>query len=409
MSAEDVKFLLLLVISLNFFFERLIDILSISQWRKPLPKEAEGLYEPEKYKKSKAYYMENKRFEVISKSFNFLILFSIILLGGFGWLDDFVRIKTDNPIVMALLFFGIIVILSDIISTPFSLYNTFVIEEKYGFNKTNLSTFIVDKIKGWFLGGILGGGIIAVLVWLFGNTGENFWLFAWAVIGVFLILTVMFYASLIVPLFNKMTPLEEGELKSEIEKYSQKVGFKLKNIFVIDGSKRSTKANAFFSGLGGSKTIVLYDTLIEKNSVPELVAVLAHEVGHYKKKHSLIGLFISILQIGFMLFLLSLFIHKDLMAEGLGGNVACFHMGILAFSLLYSPISVVFGIFMNMFSRKNEFEADRFAKETADGKALMVALKKLSVDHLSNINPHPLSVFVYYSHPPLIERLKALD
>jgi STE24 endopeptidase len=309
---------------------------------------------------------------------------------------------------MALMFFGIIGLGADILSTPFSLYSTFVIEEKFGFNKTNLKTFILDKLKGWLLAAIIGGGLLAAIVWIYESTGEWFWVIAWAVISLFTIVMTMFYSDIIVPLFNKQTPLEEGELRKAIEDFAGKVGFQVKNIYVMDGSKRSTKANAYFSGLGAKKRIVLFDTLIKDNTTEELVAVLAHEIGHYKKKHTTVGMFISIAQTGLMMYIMSLFIGNPVLSEALGADRGSFHMGILAFGLLYSPLSTILSLIMNYVSRKNEYAADRFAGENYKPGALMDALKKLSVNHLSNLRPHPAYVFFYYSHPTLLQRLKAL-
>jgi len=296
-----------------------------------------------------------------------------------------------------------------VIGIPFSYYSTFVIEEKYGFNKTDKKTFILDKLKGLIITSVLILGLtsLAVLIIDFFSTG--FWLWLWLGLSLLMILLNMFYADLIVPIFNKLTPLENGELRDKIEAYSKKVGYSLKNIFVIDGSKRSSKANAFFSGLGPRKTIALYDTLIQKHSDEELVSVLAHEVGHFKKKHILLSMIITIGQLGLMCFLFEMCISFDVIANSLGSSSMNFHIGIIAFSFLYSPVGLIIGILMNILSRKNEFEADEYAKLTYDGNALGLALKKLSVDSLSNLYPHPLYVFVHYSHPPLIHRLKALN
>ena len=316
---------------------------------------------------------------------------------------------TTNEIWLALAFFGTLFLASDIINIPFQLYATFVIEEKYGFNKTTLKTFFLDKLKGYFLGSILGGGIMAILIYLVLMLGANFWLIFWVTITLIMVLMNMFYTTIILPLFNKLTPLEEGSLRQAIEVYSKNVGFPLTNIYIIDGSKRSSKANAFFSGLGKKKKVVLYDTLVEKHSDEELVAIFAHEVGHYKKKHIQLGLMLSILQTGIMLFVLSLMIFNVQLSEALGATDMKIHLNLIAFGILYSPISMITGLFMNMISRKNEFEADRYAVTTSDGVKLAQALKKLSSDNLGNLLPHPAYVFVNYSHPPLLIRLAAID
>jgi STE24 endopeptidase len=256
---------------------------------------------------------------------------------------------------------------------------------------------------------IIGGGLFALIIFIYQSTGQYFWLFAWGVISFFTIFITMFYTTFLVPIFNKLTPLPNGELRSAIETYCKKVGFKLNNLFVIDGSKRSAKANAYFSGLGSKKTIVLYDTLIEKHTTEELVAVLAHEVGHYKKKHTLTGTIQGVVQTGVMLFIMSLFLGNPQLSKALGAGESSFHLDILVFGLLYSPLSLILGIISNIISRKHEFEADAYAKETYDGNALGAALKKLSSDNLSNLKPHPAYVFVHYSHPPVLERIRQLN
>jgi len=404
--------LLLIIIGIllfDYILERILDRLNATMWSNELPAELEGIYDPEKYRKSQDYDKVKQRFSFVTDSFSLVAMLLMILLGGFAFVDQITRTWTTNPILMALIFFGILGFASDILSTPFSIYGTFVIEEKFGFNKTTPKTFVLDKIKGWALGLVIGGGLLALIVWIYDVTGAWFWLVAWAAISLFMIFMTMFYSTLIVPLFNKQTPLVEGDLRDAIQAFAKKVGFKLDNIFVIDGSKRSKKANAYFSGLGAKKRIVLYDTLINDHTTEELVAVLAHEIGHYKKKHTLSGIFLSILQTGLMLFILSLFIDNPILARALGAQEGSFHMGILAFGILYSPISMILGLLMNMLSRKNEFAADHFAGINYNAGYLQEALKKLSVNNLSNLRPHPAYVFVYYSHPPVLKRLEALE
>jgi STE24 endopeptidase len=298
--------------------------------------------------------------------------------------------------------------LFDLLNTPFEIYDTFVIEEKFGFNKTTVRTFILDKIKGWLLSAIIGGGLMAVIIWFYLKTTDDFWLYAWALISAFSIFMSMFYSNLIVPLFNKQTPLEEGELRDEITEFSKKAGFRLKNIYVIDGSKRSTKANAYFTGLGYKKRIVLFDTLIQDLKKNEIVAVLAHEIGHYKKKHTLTGLIISFIHTGLILFVLSLFIGSPVLSEALGTGQPSFHIGLIAFGVLYSPISTILGLGMNEMSRRHEYQADRYAGERYEPGSLIAALKRLSGKNLSNLTPHPLYVFFHYSHPTLLQRIRAL-
>lgn len=400
--------IIIAIIIFNFLFERLLEFLNDKSISPVLPEEAKGIYDEEKYRKMMEYHQVNSRFDMISSFFSFLITLSMLLFGGFAWVDALVRSYTEHPILMALLYFGIIGIASDLLSEPFSLYSTFVIEQRFGFNKTTLKTYLLDKIKAGILSAVIGVPLLSLVIWFYQATGDNFWIYVWMLVTVFMIFMTMFYTSLIVPLFNKLKPLEEGSLRHAIKRYAEKVNFTLKNVFVIDGSKRSTKANAYFSGLGSSKKIVLYDTLIDKHSEDELVAVLAHEVGHYKKKHTRLSLVLSIIQTGITLFIFSLVIDNPKLSKAIGVDNPSFHVGAIVFGMLYSPISFLLGIGMNVLSRKNEFEADAYAKETADGLALRSALKKLSVDNLSNLTPHPLYVFFHYSHPPLLERLKRL-
>jgi len=317
--------------------------------------------------------------------------------------------ETPTPWYRAIGFFGILMVLSEIFSLPFSLYKTFVIEEKFGFNKTTVVTYISDKIKGYILTIIVGGGLIALMSYIFDLAPNYFWLIAWGVVTAFSLFMTAFYTSWFLPLFNKLSPLQAGELRSKIEEYSKKVDFPLNNIFVMDASKRSSKANAFFSGIGSKKSIVLYDTLIKEHSTDELVAVLAHEVGHYKRKHIFKNQILSILSTGIVFFILGWALNNPNLSGALGADQPSFHMGLVAFSLLYSPISMLMGIFMNRLSRKYEYEADDYAKTTSDANALKTCLKKMSVHHLSNLQPHPAYVYVNYSHPPLLDRLKALN
>ncbi|MFP4288861.1 MAG: M48 family metallopeptidase [Bacteroidales bacterium] len=406
---QTLFYVIVAIIILDFLFDRFIDYLNSTRWSNVLPQELKGIYDEEKYRKSQNYHRENMKVGLLTSSLSFILILVFLFADGFAWLDNLVRQYTENPILMALLFFGIIGLASDILSTPFDLYDTFVIEEKYGFNRTTPKTYALDKIKGWILAILLGGGILALFVWFYRFAGELFWLYAWIFLTFFSIFMAMFYSTLIVPLFNKQTPLEEGELRDAIEKFARKAGFKLDNIFVIDGSKRSTKANAYFSGFGSKKRIVLFDTLIKEHTTDELVAVLAHEIGHYKKKHIVKGMFISTLTTGLMLYLLGMFINRPELSMALGVEQSSFHIGIIAFGLLYSPVSTLLGIGGNWLSRKNEYEADAFAAKKFKPEPLQEALKKLSVNNLSNLRPHPVNVFVNYSHPPLLKRLQHLE
>jgi len=408
MTPQILLYIIAGIIILDFILERILDYLNSSYWSDELPAELEGIYSPEDYRRSQQYLRVNQRFAWLTESLNFVLVLAMVLLGGFALVDQWARHFTSNPILMALIFFGIIGLAADLIGTPFSVYATFVIEEKFGFNKTTARTFILDKIKGWGLGLLIGGGLLAFIVWIYTISGIFFWLIAWGAISGFSIFMAMFYSNLIVPLFNKQTPLEAGPLREAIESYAKGAGFRLKDIYVIDGSKRSTKANAYFTGIGPKKRIVLYDTLIKDHSVEELVAVLAHEVGHYKKKHTLLGIFLSVVHTGIMLFILSLFIDNPVLSKALGAGEPSFHMGIIAFGVLYAPLSSVLGLLMNILSRRHEYAADRFAALTYRAELLQEALKKLSVKNLSNLRPHPAYVFFHYSHPPLLKRLEAL-
>ena len=368
----------------------------------------QDVFDNKEYLKSQAYKKENYKFGVISSSFSIVLTLGFLIFGGFELIDQFTRNITENPILMALLFFGVIMIGSDIITTPFSYYQTFVIEEKYGFNKSTRKLFFIDKIKGWLIMAVLGGGMLSLIIWFFQFAGNNFWIYALGLIAIFTIFMNLFYSRLIVPIFNKQTPLEDGSLKSKIESYARKVGFKLQNIFVIDGSKRSTKANAYFAGFGKEKRVTLYDTLIQDLEEEEIVAVLAHEVGHYKRHHIIINLIISILLTGVTLFILSLFINNPEFSYAIGVTEPSFHAALICFGILYSPISEITGLVMNIMSRKFEFEADDFAKNTYEALPLINSLKKLSKNSLSNLTPHSAYVFLHYSHPPLIQRIRNL-
>jgi STE24 endopeptidase len=396
------------IIVVDFIFEKYLDYLNTKTMSDVLPDELKGIYDEEKYKKQQAYQRENQRFGLLTSSFSFALTLALFLFYGFAFVDNLAWGFTANAIIAALFFFGLIMFASDLLSMPFSVYDTFVIEEKYGFNKTTPKTFVLDTVKGWLLGAVIGGGLLALIIFIYQKTQNMFWIYAWIVVSAFSVFMLLFYSNLIVPLFNKQTSLQEGELRNAIKKFADKVGFKLDNIFVIDGSKRSTKANAYFTGFGAKKRIVLYDTLINDMETDEIVAVLAHEIGHYKKKHIIQGLLISLVQTGIVLFIFSLLINNANLSKALGVEVPNFHIGLVAFGILYSPVSFVLGIFMNLLSRKNEYQADEFAALNFKPEALATALTKLSVKNLSNLTPHKLYVFFHYSHPTLLQRLKHL-
>ncbi len=405
MTATVLFYIIIGIIVLNFLVEKVLGALNARHFRDPIPEELEDVYDQFEYHNSQEYKLDNYRFGLLASAFSLVITLLFFFLDGFEYVDNIARNYTKDPIVIALIFFGIIMLASDLLSTPFSLYKTFVIEEKYGFNKMSWKTFITDKIKGWLLSGVLGGSILAAIIWFYQLAGDNFWLYAWGLVTVFTVLMNLLYSRVIVPLFNKQKPLEEGELKKKIAEYAKGVGFQLNKIFVIDGSKRSTKANAYFSGFGREKRVTLYDTLINDLEEEEIVAVLAHEVGHYKKRHIIFNLAASVLLTGLTLYILSIFISNPILSQALGVEIQSFHVGLIAFGLLYSPISSITGLLMNYISRYFEFQADNFAKRTYRAEPLINSLKKLSKNSLSNLTPHPAYVFVHYSHPTLLQRV----
>ncbi|GGE11889.1 M48 family metallopeptidase [Psychroflexus salis] len=409
MTATILFWLIIGILVIEFVIDKVLDFLNTSYFDKALPESISDVYEKDEYKKAQAYKKENQKFSQFSSAIMFMVILAFLFLDGFAWVDNIARNWFEHEIYIGLSFFGILFLASSILGIPFSYYSTFVIEEKYGFNKTTKNTFFLDILKSWLLAGILGGGILALLMWFFELAGKDFWWYAWIIISLFSILMNMFYAKLIVPLFNKQTPLANGSLRDKIEAYAKKVGFELKNIYIIDGSKRSTKANAYFSGFGKEKRITLFDTLVEDLTEEEVVAVLAHEVGHYKKKHIIFNLIASILTTGLTLWIFSLLVNEALLAEALGTSKPSFHLSLVAFGLLYSPISTLTGLVMNVISRKFEYQADAFAKHTFNAKHLVTSLKKLSSKSLSNLTPHPAYVYFNYSHPPLQKRIENLN
>jgi STE24 endopeptidase len=407
--SETILLFIVGFILFEFALNKVLSLLNLNTWQQPLPAALQGFYDAKKYSEAEQYAKANFYFVVVSSVFSLAVSLSFLLMGGFAWVNDLALGFSDNVIVQALYFFGFIGLGSMLISLPFDVYHTFVLEEKFGFNKTTVQTFVADKLKGILLGAVIGGGLLALLTFLYGWLGEWFWLSAWAVVAVFTIFFAMFYTSWLLPLFNKLTPLEDGDLRKSIVAYANKVDFPLTNIFVMDGSKRSSKANAFFSGMGSKKNIVLYDTLINESTIEEITAVLAHEVGHYKRKHILQSMALSVAQMGVMFYVFGWLAASPVMGEVLGAKANNFHLSLIAFSLIYAPISMITGLLMNIFSRKNEYEADNYARETYSEKPLITALKKMSINHLSNLQPHPAYVFFNYSHPTLWQRMKHLQ
>ena len=408
MSPTNLFYIIIAILIINFIVDKILDALNAKHFNDTLPTDLQDVYDETEYKKSQAYKKTNYKFSNLTSLFSLLLTLAFFFFDGFEYVDNIARSYSDNNILLALIFFGIIMLGSDILTTPFSYYKTFVIEEKFGFNKTTKKTFILDKIKGLLMMAIIGGGILALIIWFYEFAGNQFWLYAWGTVAVFTLFMNMFYSRLIVPLFNKQTSLEAGDLRDKISAYAKTVGFKLDKIFVINGSKRSTKANAYFSGFGREKRVTLYDTLINDLNDDEIVAVLAHEVGHYKKKHIIFNLIASILLTGFTLYILSIFISNPLLSNAMGVEIPSFHIGLIAFGLLYSPISEITGLIMNYISRKFKYQADDYAKQTYKAEPLITSLKKLSKNSLSNLTPHKAYVFMHYSHPALLERVKNL-
>lgn len=402
-------FLIIIFPLTGYLVERYLEYLNSKMWSPFLPDKLKGICDEEEYRKSQLYHRENNRLSFWSSTFNIALIITMIASGGFAMIDGLVRNISDHMVLVSLIFFGLIGLGSDIINIPFSWYDNFVIEKKYGFNTMKIRTFITDHIKSWFIALIIGIPVLGVITWLYYKIGPSFWIYAWMLITVFSVFMNLFYSELIVPLFNKQTPLEAGELREMIEAFATKTGFKLKNIYVIDGSKRSTKANAYFSGFGPKKRIVLFDTLMKEFSNDEIVAVLAHEIGHYRRKHVLKSLVSSVFLTGLMLFLFSLVVDDPMVSGAMGAGSASFHMGLIVFGILYSPLSLVIGLVSNYISRKNEYQADRFVKDNFKPEVLADALKKLSVKNLSNMLPHTVYVFFHYSHPPLLKRLEKLE
>ena len=395
---------------LEFALALVGNLLNLKALKVELPPALEGIYKAEDYRKSQEYIRATTRFGLVSSSFTLLLLLAFWFSGGFNWIDQVVRAWNFIPLLSGLLYIGILICASGLLTLPFSIYGTFVIEERFGFNRTTPRTFLLDLVKGLGLALLLGGTLLAAILALFQYAGTYAWLYCWAAVVMFSLAMQYIAPTWIMPLFNKFTSIESGELKEAILKYTHSVNFPIKNIFVMDGSRRSSKSNAYFTGFGHNKRVSLYDTLIAQHSVPEMVAVLAHEVGHYKKRHIIQGTIINILHTGAVFYLLSLFMHSSGLYQAFYMNQESIYAGLLFFGLLYAPIELVLSVVMQMISRKNEYVADRFAAETIDNpRSLIDALKKLHATNLSNMTPHPFYVFLNYSHPPLLQRVQAIQ
>ncbi len=405
---NTILLIIFIFITANFLIDRVLSWLNADKRRAIIPDELKDIYDEENYRKSIKYKLTYTKFEMFNASLVYIVLILTLYFEGFAYLDSKCRKITEDPILLPLLFFGIIMLLIEIFELPFEYYSTFVIEEKFKFNNTTPRIFIADKLKELLLNIIMGGLLLSAFIWFYEKTGKNFWWYLWLVYTAFSIFMSMFYSQLIVPLFNKQSPLPEGKLRDAIVQLAEKMRFKIKDIYVIDGSKRSKKANAYFTGLGHKKRIVLYDTLIEQLDTKEILAVLAHEIGHYKRKHTYIGLTLSVLKMGLTLYILSIFIQDATLREALGVYKPAIHISLVVFGILYSPIELILGLIGNIISRKHEYEADRYTASFQLGDSLISALKKLSKNNLSDINPHPAYVFFYYSHPPLLQRIRTI-
>ncbi len=408
MSSETIFFIIVVFLCLDFVLERVLESLNSKHMSPVLPDSLKGIYEEKEYSRFQSYKRENGRLDSWSSGVGFVVMIVFLVAGGFGWYNSWVVSLTDSVVWQTILFVVGLSVVSSVLDIPFDYYATFRIEEKYGFNKTTRRVYWLDTVKELFLSLVLGGVLLALVVWFYTWAGTYFWLYAWGAVTLFSVFMAMFYSQLIVPLFNKQTPLQEGSLRDKIQAFAGKVGFKLDNIYVIDGSKRSTKANAYFTGLGPKKRVVLYDTLIDELTEEEIVAVLAHEVGHYKKRHTLRSMVVSVIQMGVLFWLFSLCVNNVALSEALGGDRVYFQLGLIAFAILYSPVNLILGVGMNVWSRNNEYEADAFAARYYEGDYLVSGLKKISVKSLSNLTPHPLYEYIYYSHPSLLKRIDAI-
>ena len=403
-------YIIIFAIIIEYLLSSISSILDIKNITPTIPSDFKKAYDQEKYILSQDYLKARTSFSLFSSSFSLILIMIVIHSDIFGLLDQFVRGQSDSYILQGLLFIGIIYFFQDIVSLPFSIYHTFVIEERFGFNKTTLNLFIIDKIKGYAIFIVLGSIVITPILYFFHVYGDIGWLIAWSILTAFMIAVQPLFVHVIAPMFNKFTPLEEGELRSAIEKYTAKVNFPLARIDIMDGSKRSAHSNAYFTGFGKSRRIAIFDTLVEKHSTNEIVSVVAHEVGHYKLKHVLQGTILGIIETGIMLFAFNLIMNDISLFQVFGVSQLSVHAGIIFFSMLYAPVSMFTSIVTTAISRKNEYEADKYSYDTTNNReALVSMLIGLSANNLSHLTPHPLKVFLSYSHPPVVDRIKAVN
>jgi STE24 endopeptidase len=400
--------IILVTLLLDYALKLTADFLNVKALHDEVPGEFTDVYDAETYRKSQEYTRLTTRFGLVISTFDLLVLLAFWFLGGFQILDVWIRGFGLGSVATGIVYMGALMLGQGILSLPRSVYSTFGIEERFGFNRTTPRVFVLDMLKGFLLAALLGTPILAAVLLFFERTGELAWLYCWIATTAFLLFIQYIFPTWIMPLFNRFEPLTDGELKDALLGYAERVDFRLDGIFVIDGSKRSSRANAFFSGFGRNKRVALFDTLLEKQSVPELVAVVAHEVGHYKKHHLVKGLVLALVHTGVMFFLLSIFLRHEGLFTAFQVEEVSIYTGLVFFGLLYAPIELILQIVLHQRSRVHEFEADHFAATTAEPLAMVSALKKLSVDNLANLTPHPFYVFLNYSHPPLLERIAAL-
>ncbi len=407
--ATVLYWLVIAIVLAEFCWSVCLTLLNIKASRQPVPDLLKDLYDADRYRKQQAYAMTNRKFSLVSSLVSLLVTLGIFAFGGFAVFDAAARSVSGSPVVQALVFWGIFYLISWVISLPFDIYRTFVIEQRFGFNRSTPKLFAADAVKGLLVNVLILGAVLAACVWIYTLTPRWFWLIAWGVVTLFSLFMQYFYSLLIVPLFNKQTPLPEGELRTAIEAFAARVGFRLDNIFVIDSSKRSSKSNAYFTGFGRRKRVVLYDTLMEQLSTDEIVGVLAHEIGHYKRHHIILSSLEGFATNLLMFWLFSLFIGSGDLAAAAGCAAPSFHVNLAVFSLIYTPLNLLLDIVTNVISRRHERQADAFAAAHGCGPAEASALKKMSAKSLANLTPHPLVVFTEYSHPTLYERVKALQ
>ena len=407
---NTIAFIILLAIIFDFILNGIADYLNLKMLRSDLPRTFQGVYDPDRYRKSQQYLKINTRFGWVAGIFNVIVMLLFWFGKGFPLLDEWMRSFNYGPVITGLSYMGILIFVKSLLSLPFSIYATFVIEERFGFNQTTGSTFVLDLAKGVLLAVLIGTPLLAGILLFFEYAGSHAWWYCWIAVTLYMLGVQFIAPTWIMPLFNKFSPLEEGDLKSSILSYAGSINFPIENVYVMDGSRRSSKSNAFFTGFGKHRRIVLFDTLIKQHTSGELLAVLAHEMGHYKKKHILQSIILGIIQMGIMLYLLSLFISYQGLFDAFYMPQKSVYAGLIFFGMLYSPVGFFIDIFMQMLSRKNETAADRFSVETThDPQSMAEALKKLSINNLSNLLPHPLYVFLNYSHPPVLQRIQAIQ